>query len=184
MYWYKSLKKHLIYTSVLLLLSSGYACNKPEIKENGAALKYFDLKGYFKNEAMRLTKANPLINKSVAHNGESESKKLRIASWVKELNLFSESDINKPAWLQSYDVKANNDSVVYKAKYPELKTREIVISKKNGQVNKIAITNNTHTLLYNTSERLVYESNSYYLIDKTQKVKVMGANNYKITGKF
>jgi hypothetical protein len=47
MYWYKPIKKYTIYTGVLLLLSGSYACNKPEIKETGAQLKYFDLKGVF-----------------------------------------------------------------------------------------------------------------------------------------
>ena len=184
MYWYKSTKKYIIYTSVLLLLCGSYACNKPEIKETGAELKYFDIKEYFAKEALRLEALNPQIEKSVAHNGETESKKVHISNWKKELNLFTESDINKPAWKLSYNVQANDDSVVYKAKYPELKTREIVIRKKAGQVTAIAIVNNTHNILYNTTEKLVYAPGSYYLIEKMQKVKIMGANNYRIKGVF
>ncbi|MEB0276936.1 hypothetical protein [Mucilaginibacter sp. 5C4] len=184
MYWYKPFSKYTIYTSVLLLLCGSYACNKPEIKETGAELQYFDLKGYFGKQDTLLTKQNPEVNKSVAHNGDTESKKVRIASWKKELNLFTESDINKPAWKQSYNVQSNADSTVYKAKFPELKTREIVVRKKAGQVTEIAIVNNTHNILYNTSEKLVYVPNAYYSIEKNQKVKVMGANNYRINGSF
>jgi hypothetical protein len=184
MYWYKLIKKHTIYTGLLLLLCSGYACNKPEIKETGAQLKYFDLKEYFHKEALRLTGQNPLVNKTVAHNGAAENKKTHIGSWAKELNLFTESDINKPAWKLSYDVQANDDSVVYKAKYPELKTREIIIRKKAGQVTAIAIVNKTHNILYNTTEKLIYAPGLYYLIEKMQHVKIMGANNYRIKGEF
>ena len=184
MYWYKSTKKYIIYTSVLLLLCGSYACNKPEIKETGAELKYFDIKEYFAKEAERLTTQNPLVDKTVAHNGAAESKKLKITNWAKELNLFTESDINKPAWKLSYNLQANDDSVVYKAKYPELKTREIVIRKKAGQITAIAIVNNTHNILYNTTEKLVYAPGAYYLIEKMQKVKIMGANNYRIKGVF
>jgi hypothetical protein len=184
MYWYKTIQKYSIYTSVLLLLCGSYACNKPEIKETGAELKYFDLKEYFKNETIRLTRQNPQVDKTVGHNGTTENKKVRIGSWEKELNLFAESDINKPAWRLSYNVQTNDDSIVYKAKYPELETREIIIRKKAGQVTGINIVNNTHNILYNTTEKLVYVPNTYYLIEKMQHVKIMGANNYRIKGNF
>ena len=184
MYWYKPIQKYSIYTGVLLLLCGSYACNKPEIKETGAQLKYFDLKEYFKKEATRLNKQNPGVNKTVGHNGTAENKKVHIGNWEKELNLFAESDINKPAWKLSYNVQANDDSIVYKSKYPELETRKIIIRKKEGQVTEIAIVNNTHNLRYNTTEKLVYAPKAYYLIEKLQKVKIMGANNYTIKGKF
>ncbi|RYU91128.1 hypothetical protein EWM62_04085 [Mucilaginibacter terrigena] len=184
MYWYKPLKKYTIYTGVLLLLGGSYACNKPEIKETGAELKYFDLKGYFGKQDTLLTKQNPEVNKSVAHNGAAENKKVHITSWKKELNLFTESDINKPAWKLSYSVQANDDSIVYKAKFPELKTREIIIRKKAGEITSIAIINNTRNILYNTTEKLIYAPGLYYLIEKMQQVKIMGANGYRIKGVF
>lgn len=184
MYWYNTIKKTFITTSVLLLLSGSYACNKPEIKETGAELKYFDLKGYFKTEAGRLEKVNPEVDKTVAHNGSAESKKLHVTAWSQELNLFSESDINKPAWRDSYTVKTNVDSIIYTAKFPELKTREIIIKKSGDNITAIAIFNSTHNFLYNTTERLVYMPDQYYSIDKNQQVKVMGANDYRIKGSF
>ena len=183
MYWYKPLKKYIQFTGMLLLLCGWYAC-KPEIKETGAELKYFDLKEYFKNEALRLTRLNTPVNKTVTHNGASESKKVHMPNWEKELNLFTGSDINKPAWKLSYSVQNTPDSIVYKAKYPELKTREIIIRKKDGKVTAIVIENDTHNILYSTTEKLNYVPGSFYQIDKTQKVKVMGGNNYRIKGSF
>jgi hypothetical protein len=183
MYWYKSFKKYISFTGMLLLLCSWYAC-KPEIKETGAELKYFDLKEYFKNEALRLTRINAPVNKTVTHNGAGENKNVHIPNWDKELNLFTESDINKPAWKLSYSVQNTPDSVVYKAKYPELKTREIIIRKKDGKVTAIVIENDTHNILYSTTEQLTYIPGSFYQIEKTQKVKIMGGNNYLIKGEF
>lgn len=184
MYWYKAVRKTILNTSVLLLLGSGYACNKPEIKETGAELKYFDIKDYFKQEATRLVKLDPEVTKSVSHNGTSESKKVHVKAWQQELNLFAESDINKPAWRNSYTVKNDADSTVYSAKDPELKTREIVIKKQGDKITAVTIVNNTHNFLYNTSERLVYLPGQYYSIDKKQQVKVMGANDYRVKGNF
>ena len=184
MYWYKPLIKYSTITGVLLLLCGLYACNKPQIKETGAELKYFDLKGYFKTDSARLVKLNPLVNKTVTHNGETETRKVKIADWGREFNLFTSSDINKPAWKDSYTMQQNADSIVYKAKFPELKTREIVIHRVDGRVTSVYILNNIHNILYKTTERLTYVEGAYYLIEKDQQVKVMGANNYVVKGNF
>nr|WP_294946145.1 hypothetical protein [uncultured Mucilaginibacter sp.] len=183
MYWYKPLQKYILFTGGLLLLCGWYAC-KPEIKETGATLKYFDLKEFFKTDSARLAKLNPTITKTVSHNGEAETKRLKVMNWGQEFGLFTSSDINKPAWKDSYAVQENADSIVYKAKFPELKTREIVIRKYDGKVTSIYILNNIHNLLYTATEKLTYAPGQYYLLEKHQKVKVMGPNNYLIKGVF
>lgn len=165
------------------LLCCGYAC-KPAIKETGAQIKFFDIKDYFKHEAARLTKLNRDVKKSVEHNGDKDAKKVHIANWDRELNLFTESDINKPAWSRSYAVDSTASNITYKAKFPELKTRYITICRTNGKVTAIEIENDTHNLLYNTTEKLTYLPDTFYQIEKTQKVKVMGGNSYKIKGEF
>ncbi|WP_377111710.1 hypothetical protein [Mucilaginibacter litoreus] len=171
-------------TGVLLLLGGLYACDKPQIKETGAELKYFDLKGFFKADSARLAKLNPMINKTVDHNGEKESKQLHIANWGAEFNLFKESDINKPSWRNSYSVQQNADSTVYKARYPELKTRQIIIRKTSGKITSVTIYNSTHNFLYSTTERLVYAPDAYYYIEKDQHIKLIGNNNYRIKANF
>ncbi|AMR33876.1 hypothetical protein A0256_21745 [Mucilaginibacter sp. PAMC 26640] len=184
MYWYKPIKQYLRFTGALALLCCGYAC-KPEIKETGASVKYFDLKEYFRSDSARLAVLNPEITKTVSHNGDSETKKMHIPNWGREFGLFKSSDINKPAWKDSYTVQLTGDSLIsYKAKFPELKTREIVIRKSKGKVISVAITNDVHNLLYQTIEKLTYVPNSYYLIEKKQHVKVMGENDYLIKGVF
>ncbi|MBD1394546.1 hypothetical protein [Mucilaginibacter glaciei] len=165
------------------LLCCGYAC-KPAIKETGAQVKFFDIKEYFQHETTRLTKPNHEVNKSVDHNGDKESKKVKISNWARELNLFTESDINKPAWSKSYTVDSTATNITYKAKYPELKTRYITICRENGKVTAIEIENDTQNILYNTTEKLTYLPGTFYQIEKMQHVKVMGGNSYKIKGEF
>src|ERR1700761_455098 len=70
---------------------------KPDNIQDGSAPKYFDLDGYFKADAARLTKLNHPILKTVTHNGITETKRVNIKDWNAELNLFRQSDINKPA---------------------------------------------------------------------------------------
>jgi hypothetical protein len=183
MYWYKPSLKYSSFTGVLMLICFMYAC-KPEIKETGAELKYFDIKEYFNNQDTLLKRLNRPVYKSVTHNGATESKKLLIENWTRELSSFTESDINKPAWKASYTVDSSATRITYKAKFPDLKTREIVIKKENGKVSSIVISNIINNLLYTTTEKLSYIPGSYYQIEKTQKVKIMGANSYRIKGVF
>jgi hypothetical protein len=178
MYWYKNKTVLTICISILFMA----AC-KPEIKDNGG-LKYFDLKKYFTDEAARLAKLHPHIYKTVNYNNKPENKTILIKNWKRELGLFIESDINKPSWKDSYRVSTKHDSVMYTATDTALRTRNILIVLKNKKVNFIEINNLTKNLLYQTTDHLTYYPDSVYRIEKHQSVKVLGGNNYQITGKF
>jgi hypothetical protein len=167
-----------------ILLFSGIQSCKSDGGNDGKGIKYFDLKGYFKADSARLTKLNPLINKTVVNNTASETKKVHIPNWGTELSLFTESDINKPAWKTSYTVQATPDFLIYKAKDPALTTRDIIIKRDGAKVKWILIFNHTKNLLYETEEKLSYFPDSLYSIIKIQRVKLMGTDTYKIRGSF
>jgi hypothetical protein len=168
---------------VVLILSIALlpAC-KPDNIQQGTTAKYFDLNGYFKADTARLHKRNPLITKMVTHNGITETKKLHIGNWGLELNSFIQSDINKPAWRDSYNVDSSAASIIYRAKTLDLKTQLIVINKSIGKIKWIMIVNRTKNQLYQTTEHLSYFPDSLYIIQKYQKVRLLGANKYRIQG--
>jgi hypothetical protein len=172
-------KLHNAFLSFLCLTLLLPSC-KPDIPKNGT--KFFDLKGYFHADSLRLTKLKHLTLKTVTHNGITETKKVHIANWGTELNLFSQSDINKPAWSNSYTVTNDGNAIIYKAKEPQLRTREIVISKQGNKIRWIMIYNNTKNTLYQSTEKLSYFPDSVYIIQKYQKVRLLGANTYIIKG--
>jgi hypothetical protein len=182
MYWYKS--GLLVTASLGLFLISGLQSCKPDIKESRANMKYFDLKGFFSSDSSRLSKLNPLVSKTVEHNGVSESKKVHITNWGTELSLFSESDINKPAWKDSYSVTADSNIIIYQAIDTTLRTREIMIKKSGGKVKYVMIYNITKNILFKSVEKLSYFPDSLYLIEKAQTVKLLGINRYVISGYF
>ena len=157
------------------------AC-KPDLKETGRGIKYFDLKAYFKARVSKLTTQNRPVLKTVTHNGVTETKTVHIDNWERELNMFSESDINKPAWKDSYSVQNTGGSLIYMAKDPELQTREIIVNKDKDKVKWILIFNHTKNILYETREKLTYFPDSVYQIEKSQHVKLMGINRYMIKG--
>lgn len=168
---------------VIMLLSILSSC-KPDNVQDGAKPQYYDIAGYFKAEIAKQRKLNHPVLKTVVHNGVTETKKVHIDDWALELSLFIQSDINKPAWRDSYSVQSGNDgSLVYTATDPNLKTREIVITRsKNNNIKWLMIYNASKNMLYQTSETLTYRPDSIYTIKKTQHVRFLGTNKYFIKG--
>jgi hypothetical protein len=182
MYWYKPLYiRSFFILNITLLISGLYAC-KPDIKDNRK--KFFDVAAYFKGEAKRLTKLSPPVTKTAKHNTDTQTKLVTIKNWPGELDMFIASDINKPSWRDSYTVTTSGDITIYKAKFPELKTREVMIKKACGKVNYVLILNYSENLLYTNTEKLSYFPDSLYEVVKRQRVRLIGENRYKIQGFF
>jgi hypothetical protein len=177
MYWYK-LSALVV---VIALMAAG--C-KPEVKDDKGQLKYFDIKKYFNAEAIRLAKQYPHITKTVSYNGQQETKTVTIKHWQQEFNSFIESDINKAAWKDSYSTNTNGSCITYTATDTTLHTRNLIINLKGNKVASVYVINFTKNMLYQTREALAYIPDSIYIIEKNQKVRLLGNNDYKITGKF
>ena len=184
MYWYKSgvVTLSILFGGIIVILLLP-AC-KPGSREAGASLKYFDIKGYFEKDSARLTKQNNLVFKTVTHNGVTQRKKVHIANWGTELSLFKQSDINKPAWRNSYEVSNDRGVLSYKARDTDFTMREMLIKMDKQKVKSIIIFNVTKNMLYRTTEKLSYFPDSLYLIEKYQKLRLMGSNKYMIEGQI
>ena len=159
-----------------------FACSQPKTKETKA---YRDLKGFFESEALRLQRAKAEVKKTVGRNSDSETKVIKNINWKTELSLFTESDINKPAWRDSYKVLQQSGKTTYLATDSNLRTRELsFIIDAKGKITKVNIVNQAQNLLYSTTEQLIYIPDSIYQINKQQHVVLLGENRYLIIGKF
>ncbi len=122
--------------------------------------------------------------KTVSRNGEAETKTIKITNWPDELSVFSESDINKPSWKNSYKTSVSGDFTIYKALEPDLKTREIILKKQKNKIVYLMIFNQTTNKLFQTKEKLTFYPDSLYLIQRKMYVWFLGTNNYLIEGKL
>ena len=147
--------------------------------------RFQDIKGYFSKEVNRLEKQKTTVNKTVRKNGISETQENISPVWDTELSLFSESDINKPAWSESYSVHKDSTIISYTALDNKLRTRTIRIkTNKIGKLVELAVVNRTKNYLYTSSEQLLYIPDSLYSIIKMQNVILLGKNSYEIIGVF
>jgi len=185
MYWFK---KWFFVAGLGIILPMVQSCKSDKRAGNGPVM-FFDLKSYFFAESARLKKSDPLVTKTAVHNSTKESKTLHILNWENELDLFAESDINKPAWKASYTVSTQEGITTYTATDTALKTQYIIVKKQAGNVKLILIFNHTRTtlfgkVLYETTEHLSYVPDSVYKIQKRQFVRLIGFNTYYIKGLF
>lgn len=179
MFWYKI--RGISRFAALALVYSLASC-KPDVQQNTST--YFSLNTYFKQETQKLTKANFNVVKTVSRNGEAETKTVKIANWPGELSVFSESDINKPSWKNSYKTTASGNFTIYKALDPDLKTQEIIIKKAKNRIAFVMVYNIVNNKLFQTREKLTYYPDSLYLIRRKQNVRFLGMNDYLIEGKL
>lgn len=171
----------LIGLALLVLFLSSCAQNE----KNGAqSNSYFDIKGYFEKEAVRLKKLAPLIQKSVSIDGISEQKKIKIENYKKEFNNFISADINKVSWRGDFVVKIMGDLTQYSTLNNKIPVKELQIRYKDNVVKSIRIIEKTENILYYSSDTLSYFPDSLYEIKKTQKIKLLTQKKYVITGIF
>lgn len=146
---------------------------------------YFDLKNYFEQEASRLNSERPKISKTVNDNGKVETKSVQDTLWVKELAVFINSNINKPAWSKSYSVVKTDTSEIYTAIDSSLKTKSIqILRTSKDAIKSIKIVNRTSNELYDLDEWLTYSPNHFYTIERKQKAKLLKESYFKIEGRF
>jgi hypothetical protein len=163
------------------------ACQNEAPQYGKPQTTFFDLKGYFKTEVIRLKQYMTKVKKTVTVNGKSEEKILENLNFEEELAPFIASDINRPAWSDYYMSKVkepsvNNGTWEYYALKDHLKTRSLIVNKE-GQNSNIDILNAEETVATKSETRLNYDNRIGYTISTIQKL--MGkADTIKVEVRF
>ncbi|AIM37285.1 hypothetical protein KO02_11745 [Sphingobacterium sp. ML3W] len=143
------------------------------------------LDSFFNGEIEKLTKLNPLVEKTVIKDEDKEVKSLRISNWQNELSGFISADITQDADSNLYDFKEVDCKITYQAKKPQLAIQYLAIEQDNdGQIKQVVIRRKVDNSLYSSNEQLTYDVDSSYQIEKKQDILVLGKSHYKITGRL
>lgn len=176
----------LLACSGFFLACSGTGGTGNAAKEPSTNLQpYFSLEEYFNLEIDRLESDSSEIFKTVEINGSTESQSVRITNWKNEFAPFIEADINKSAWANSYSIDSTSGSMTYRSKEPDLKTQLIQLQlADNGSIKSITVENQVQNWIYTAREKLYYIPDSCYQIYKVQDIRIVGKNEYRITGEW
>jgi hypothetical protein len=171
---------------VLILFMMLMSCNSDSQTEE--IKRYFDLKGLIAKQIERLLTEKPLVIKTIAMADTSETQSIQTIDWTKELEFFTQTDLNKPAYINSYQVDSSSMGVKYVLKENEkLPVKYLSISRvgEEGIAVEALVSNDNY--LYQTERHLKLSLNSNqvtdYQIDGFQKIVFGNKKPFKINGK-
>ncbi|MEZ4883754.1 MAG: hypothetical protein R3E32_03370 [Chitinophagales bacterium] len=187
------MKKYVLICSYWLSFMVFSACSSknPSIADASTANYYFSLKQFFQSQIQSFQSQQIVLHKFASLNGELEKKALSEIDWETEFRPFVNSDINKPAWKDSYQIDSSANGlgqlqVHYTAMNPDLRTQKIDITFGKDAVTPsfIEVTNLSRNPIYDTTEKLQYDVNKRYVIENEQKVMWMKPDAFKIEGEL
>ena len=120
------------------------------------------MKGFSESIIEGLENQNPAVLKTWQIGNQKETKNTRDIDWAKELSLFVEADLNKSAFVNSYEISDNQNIINYKLKKSEsLPVKMMTIE----------------TLTENDSKQIAVEtSSSNYLFKNSSEIKMKTKN--------
>jgi hypothetical protein len=116
---------------------------------------YFNLHTLLNPQIARLDSLRPTVKKTVSDQ-TSETQKLQISNWHKELKMFLEADINKSIFKGYYRVEKSAAGQKYIAQKSDLKTRllEIKYKDKSLKISQLRIKYQDINFLYTAKKTL------------------------------
>ncbi|MBO0937676.1 hypothetical protein J2I47_14050 [Fibrella sp. HMF5335] len=166
------------YVFGLLALLSFSACEKAS--QQNTPPVYYDVLGYVKGQIDVLSKTKPMVSKRAEINEKNQQFTTRTINWKRELELFTQADINKPALRQSYTI-ARPDSLTYrytlKPSEKNLTVRSLTVqldsaTRKPRQIEAVLVTKN-----------FLYESERHILLESgPTKATQWGVRHYRLRG--
>ena len=170
---------------------TGCAPDNPAISTGSSGkLLYFDIKGYFRQELKRLA-AISSVTKATEVNGVREERIIAAPDFEKELAVFINADINKPAWSDKYSVDSlfNQDrqlaGLVYAAVDEKLQIRQISVDFIDDQVRKLSIQSAMHSSIADSRQQLNYDPEAGYSIESYQRIPFLSQENaFLVTVRF
>jgi len=173
-----------LFSLPLLLATIICGCNPAADNSQGKTADYFDIKGYFDKEVVRLSKDSLLIKKTVGFDGSLETKAVKIKDWKNELSAFSDAEINRASWRGLFVTSNSNDSDTYISNNDKVPVKEVKVYKNGGKVTGIAIIVKNENILYSSTDSLIYFPDSVYQVRKQQNIRFLSDRNYLIKGMF
>jgi hypothetical protein len=143
----------LVLSALAFILGS---CQNPT--DTNAPATYFDLKGFIAKQVVELNKRKPLVSKTMTMGTDKDSIATTTIDWAKELELFTQADLNKQAYQLSYDITQPTPfTYLYVLKSGEklsVKSLKIVVDETSKQPNLVEALLKEENKLYDSEKQL------------------------------
>jgi hypothetical protein len=182
--------KNFASLSLCVILFLFASCSKEAQEKKSEPGKFFDLVAYFSKEADALNATKPEVTKTIIKDGATETKTLSDSiDWKKELKIFSENSINKPAWKDSFSAdtlkESSSNTITYKTADEKISVKEIVITTDSlWQPTAISIKRDAKNFLYTSQQTLHYAPKKSYRLDSEMHVRWTFDTKFSVEGVF
>lgn len=158
-------------------------------------MTYYDLKGFIESQISVLNKVRPEVIKTMSVSGKNETRTSREMDWKKELELFVQADINKPAYSKSYSItKPDSLTVLYTLSSGEslpVRFLKIEMDKISGMPVLIQAQLRSENKLYQSEKNIEMHGSvqggqwhlNTYAIKGYQKLATMDKKAFEISAK-
>ncbi len=183
------MKRILRYLLPAALLIGGCSTSGTEPAQGVRPDAFFDLKGFIKEEAQRLSEQQPRVRKRIEVSGKQEVQTFDSLDYSKELDIFSRSDINRVAWLDKYQVDSTFErgqlaKITYTTDDEELKTHRMEIEFDQGKASSIYVRNKTESIVANIEQEMQYRTGEGYWLVSSQSTELSGEKEVKVEAEF
>lgn len=148
--------------------------------------KFFGVEDYFQSEIERLNQEQPAVTKTLNLNGKEDVLQPDSVDFAAELEVFSNSGINKVSWLDRYtaDTTRTADGALqqtrYEAQDDKLRTRLVEVTYTDDDPSRIHIRNRTENLVLNATQQLTYRPGEEVIIEQQQRIRFLKPNTLRI----
>ncbi|GAB3986384.1 hypothetical protein GCM10028807_03690 [Spirosoma daeguense] len=157
---------------------------------------YYDVVSFVKGQMAALSAHKPLVNKTVSINNDRNQQQTRAINWERELELFVQADINKPALRSSYTI-LRPDSLTYQyvvkgdENHLAVRSLTVALDSLTRQPRRIEAVMQTSNPLYTSERHLVLESGlasgrewrvKRYTLSGYQKLPYFDKNEFLVEG--
>lgn len=182
------------YLFLLLLTVSITACSDGTTTQRTEKPVYFDVAGYVKGQIEALTKQKPGVAKRTQMGEKVEQQNTRAINWSRELELFTQADINKPALRNSYTI-IRPDSLTYQytlkptEKNLTVRSLTVKLDSLTRQPRRIDAVLTTENSLYSSERQIMLESGprsaanwgiTHYRMQGFQHLRISDRNTFDV----
>lgn len=151
---------------------------------------YYDLPQCMRQQVDALNKMGKSVRKKLTKDGLTQVLEKSDVNWAEELELFIDSDINRPAWRGAFitdTVHLERMFVIsYRTENKEIPVKNVVVTidRENKQCLKVSIDRLTDNFLYTSVQKLFFTPGEGYTIKGNLKVHFLFESEFAVESTF